>query len=110
MTCACDDIISCALSEGGLASVEKGGTRRAKRAYISQDEERPSKDINIAVAVEPNRCIRKAIIRVSDSQDGEFDNVTVDLLASLVPLPPTLSRMRQKPPGSMSDMMSAELR
>ncbi len=64
------------------------------------------KDTSVVVALEPNRCIRKTIVRVSDFQDGGFDNIAVDLT---VPAPPALSRRRRNPPRSTPDMMSAEL-
>ncbi len=46
------------------------------------------------------------LLLVSDSQDGGFNNVTVDMTS---PVSPMLWRRRRNPSGSMQDIMSAAL-
>ncbi|KAK0234410.1 hypothetical protein EDD85DRAFT_843760 [Armillaria nabsnona] len=61
-------------SEGG----ENGGTRRARRANLTQDEERPSKDVNVAtspsspIGVFAKLSLTSPILR-------RFDDVFIDL-------------------------------
>ncbi len=91
--------------EGGLAGEEHDRTNR--RSTI-QDEERSRKNANFAIAIKPNRRIHKVVINISDSEDGGSTTspLTRDLLTS--PVPPALSRRRQKSPCSTSDAMSRE--
>ncbi len=105
MTYACDGMMGRVLGEGKRRKAYNWKGRN-KEGKGSRDEERPSKPTSFAVALEPNRCIRTTIVRVSDSQDGGFDNVTVDPTS---PVSPTLWRRRHNRSGSMPDIMSAEL-
>ncbi|SJL17588.1 uncharacterized protein ARMOST_21140 [Armillaria ostoyae] len=57
----------------------------ARKGSAAKDEERPSLDTNVAITVESNRRIRKAIVTV----------------------PPARSRRSQKPPSSMQVVLSA---
>ena len=95
MTYAYNSILGCALgddTERKLRIFFQQREGREKRADISQDEVRQAGIPASPVALEPDSCIRKTIVRVSNSQDGGFDNVTVDLISSVLC---TLSRRRR---------------
>ncbi len=78
---------------------------RKGRSKERQCRQRQGKtDANVAIAVESDRCVRKAIIAGSDSQEN--DNVTLDPRFDADLVSTALSRRRQNPPTP--DMLSAE--
>ncbi len=88
-------------SEGSLTT-GKGGTRRARGPEMKKGQ------ASLPVSPSPLNLSDAfaQLSLVSDSQDGRFDNVTVDPTS---PVSPTLWRRRRNPSGSKPDIMSAEL-